>query len=668
MQKKLKRVVLTFGTLTFICAQQQPLMAQQKDTLLNEIVVSASRSRSVTKQSAPVQSLSKSKMEKLGMQELYEAVRSFSGASIKDYGGIGGVKTVSVRSLGAQHTAVSYDGVTISNTQGGQVDIGAFSLDNVEEVSLTIGQGDNIFQAARNFASSGILNIKSSAPKFLEDKRVNVGVQLKGGSFGMFNPMANLEGKISERWQVAVRGDWMRADGEYPYTLVNGNLVTEEIRKNSDVNTLKGELNLYGAVGKSGKIAIKANYLDSERGLPGSVILYNNKAEQRLWDKNGFAQIGYSNDFNQKWSLESKLKYTYNWNRYIDIDNKYVGGMQDDRYTQQEYYASAALRFRPSKFWNFTFSQDVFENILRSGIPECIDPNRISSMSALAGQYINDRLTVTASLLGVYNTEWVNKEGNAAPDREHLSPSLSLSYKLSKKQDIRVRASVKDSYRIPTFNDLYYARIGNSNLKPERATQYNLGFTYNGKLLESILDNVLFSVDGYYNSVKDKIVAIPTMFIWRMLNMGEVDILGADVNLGTSFSLSKHFMFNLSGNYSYQYAVDITDPTAKNYKHQIPYTPRHSGNVALTSINKWVDVGYTLAIVGDRYSLAQNIPSNLIKGYVEQNISLSHTFNIKETTLRLQGEVLNLGNAMYDVIRYYPMPGRQFRISVKYNF
>lgn len=667
MQKNFKRVVLLFGTLSFIYTQQQ-LFAQQKDTLLNEIVISASKARSVTKESAPVQSLSKSKMEKLGMQELYEAVRSFSGASIKDYGGIGGVKTVSVRSLGAQHTAVSYDGVTISNTQGGQVDIGAFSLDNVEEVSLTIGQGDEIFQSARSFASSGILNIKSSAPKFEENKRVNVGVQLKGGSFGMFNPMVSVEGKISERWQMSVRGDWMRADGEYPFTLVNGTLVTEEVRSNSDVSTIKSELNIYGAVGESGKITVKANYLDSERGLPGSVILYNNSANERLWDKNGFLQTGYSTDFNDKWSLESRLKYTYNWNRYIDIDNKYSGGMLDDEYTQQEYYASASLRYRPSNSWSFTLSQDVFENTLRSEIPECIDPNRLSALSALAGQYTTSKLTVTASLLGVYNTEWVNKEGDPAPDRKHLSPSLSLSYKLSNKKDIRVRASVKDAYRIPTFNDLYYARIGNSDLDPERATQYNLGFTYNGKLFERVLDNFIFSVDGYYNSVKDKIVAIPTMFIWTMLNMGEVDILGADINMGTNFTLSKHFSFNLSGNYSYQYAVDVTDPTAKNYKHQIPYTPRHSGNAALTCINRWVDVGYTLSVVGDRYSLPQNIESNLIDGYVEQNISLSHKFNIKESTLRLQAEVLNLADVTYDVIRYYPMPGRQYRLSVKYNF
>ena len=55
----------------------------------------------------------------------------FAGANVKDYGGIGGLKTVSVRNIGAAHTAVSYDGVVVSNSQAGQIDIGRFSLDNV---------------------------------------------------------------------------------------------------------------------------------------------------------------------------------------------------------------------------------------------------------------------------------------------------------------------------------------------------------------------------------------------------------------------------------------------------------------------------------------------------------------------------------------------------------
>lgn len=100
----------------------------------------------------------------MGVYDVAEAVKHFSGVNVKDYGGIGGLKTVSIRSMGAQHTGVIYDGVSISDCQSGQVDISRYSLSNVSELSLTIGQTDDIYQSAKAFASAGVLNIKTITP------------------------------------------------------------------------------------------------------------------------------------------------------------------------------------------------------------------------------------------------------------------------------------------------------------------------------------------------------------------------------------------------------------------------------------------------------------------------------------------------------------------------
>ena len=81
---------------------------------------------SVTREGTPLQIMDRAGIDRLGVQDLSEAVKRFSGVTVQDYGGIGGLKTVSVRSLGAKHTAVSYDGVTITDAQSGQVDISPF--------------------------------------------------------------------------------------------------------------------------------------------------------------------------------------------------------------------------------------------------------------------------------------------------------------------------------------------------------------------------------------------------------------------------------------------------------------------------------------------------------------------------------------------------------------
>lgn len=645
-----------------LCCMQGRCLAQ--DTLtVSKITASAAASPSL--QGAPAQSASRADIERLGVQELHEALRGFAGVSIRDYGGIGGVKTVSVRSLGAQHTAVAYDGIAISNTQSGQIDIGRFSLDNVDQVSIVIGQSDDIFQSAKMLSSAGALNIKTLRPSF-DGKSTNFSAGMKVGSFKTFNPSLLLEQKMGERWAGSATCDWLKSEGNYPFEIKNGTTVEHLKRLNSDVDRLRAEMNIFGQAGKNGELVLKGNWLSSERGLPGSVKLYNPQANERLWERSALASAAYTASFGAKWKLKSSVNYIYNWNRYLDVNEIYPTGKEDDNYTQRELAATATVLFNPNGPLRFSIAEDLSYNTLESNIPECAFPQRYSSLTALSGQYSGDRLKVTASLIGTLITEKV-KYGEPAPDRHHLSPSASISYKLLESTNLRIRASYKNSFRVPTFNDLYYMRVGNRNLQPEKANQFNLGFTWSGSQADGPFSYARATVDGYYNNVKDKIVARPTLFIWKMMNIGKVQMLGTDLSAEVRSDIAARQSIVASGAYSYQYAVDVTDPEAKNYRHQIPYTPRHSGSAALSWQNPWVNAALTLTASGKRYALPQNIASNLIEGYCELNLSLSHDFHPGRTVLHLQGEILNLTDCQYAVIQYYPMPGISFRINLKIN-
>lgn len=627
---------------------------------LKDVEVVGKSRPSVMRETTPLQIMNRSSIERLGVQDLSEAVKRFSGVTVQDYGGIGGLKTVSVRSLGAKHTAVSYDGVTITDAQSGQVDISRFSLDNVETVSLSIGQSDDIFQTARMYASAGALSIKTSRPEFT-NRPFHLKAQVKGGSFGLVNPYLRYEQRLGKKWSATLHGDFLRADGNYPFTLINGNIVEKKKRNNSDIETWRTELNLFGNLGKGGVLSVKGYYFDSKRGLPGSIILYNDYSGERLWDKNTFMQVLYENRFNEKWAIKAQAKYNYSWMRHLDVDNKYESGFQDDRYTQNEYYTSLSGLYTISDHLSVSLAEDFYVNTLDNTIPECPFPKRYTSLSALTAQYKNHRVTATVSLLGTYITEQVEK-GERPSNRKRLSPAASLSWRILSEQNVRLRFSYKDIFRVPTFNDLYYLRIGNTNLKPERATQYNIGLTWSGQL--SFMRYLSISADGYYNQVKDKIVAIPTMFIWKMMNLGEVSIGGIDVNLSTEIPVYDKLSLIGQLSYSWQHAIDITDKNDKNYRDQIPYTPKHSGTFSLSIENPWVNVSYLLSAVGDRYASPQNIEKNRIDSYAEQTISLNRQFAFSNCSLRLQFEVLNIGNINYDVIKYYPMPGRSFRAGI----
>ena len=135
---------------------------------------------------------------------------------------------------------------------------------------------------------------------------------------------------------------------------------------------------------------------------------------------------------------------------------------------------TVALLYQPSRTISVSLAEDVFANTLDATTPKCPFPTRYTSLTALAAQYKDERLTVTASLLGTYLTEKL-EIGEAAADRKRLSPALSASWRILKDYNLRLRASFKDAFRVPTFNDLYYDRIGNKELKSENAPQYNLG-------------------------------------------------------------------------------------------------------------------------------------------------------------------------------------------------
>ena len=72
--------------------------------------------------------------------------------------------------------------------------------------------------------------------------------------------------------------------------------------------------------------------------------------------------------------------------------------------------------------------------------------------------------------------------------------------------------------------------------------------------------------------------------------------------------------------------------------------------------------------VGERYYMSQNLPENRIDGYVEQSLSLSRNFNLKRGRIAVKAEVLNLADEQYDVIKYYPMPGRSWRLTGSFYF
>ena len=110
---------------------------------------------------APLHLLDRRDMLTMGVTDIADALHRMPGITLRDYGGAGGMKTVSVRGFGAKHTGVCYDGVMLSECQSGEIDLSRYSLDNVDRLSLVIGDNDDIFIPARQSSTPAVLNIQT---------------------------------------------------------------------------------------------------------------------------------------------------------------------------------------------------------------------------------------------------------------------------------------------------------------------------------------------------------------------------------------------------------------------------------------------------------------------------------------------------------------------------
>lgn len=632
---------------------------------IDEVMVVATRT---SQEVVPVQMLSGEKLRSLGTHSIADAIRYFSGVQIKDFGGIGGLKSINVRSLGSQHVGVFYDGVELGNAQNGIVDLGRFSLDNMESVSLYNGQKSATLQSAKDYASANAVYLRTKKPRFTDGKRNNWNFRLKGGSFMTVNPSVLWEHKISDRLSLSASTEFLYTTGRYKFTYAKQDgYDTTGVRQNGDVRMTRAEVALFGDI-EGGYWRAKVYFYDSERGYPGAVVRGKFVHQDRQRDDNFFAQGSFKKDFAPWYSLQVSGKYAYDYLHYLadprlDVTAMYV----DNRYRQQEAYLSAAHRFKPFRWWTLSLATDFQWNSLDADLRDFVYPLRYAGYGAAATAFEFGGLKLSASLLYTYIHDVLRASDAEMDDRHQLSPAVIASWKPFRDIDLELRAFYKKNYRMPTFNDLYYTFTGASWLEPEETVQYDFGATWHLIRSRGWFRGVDIQADVYFNQIDNKIIAMPTsnQFRWTMMNLGYVEILGVDA------AAQGYFRFGPVDvsprvNYTFQRARDLTDPTSEWYGGQVAYIPLHSCSVTLGAAYSSWSFNYSFIYTGERYESSANIPENYAQPWYTHDISLTKSFLFKGWELQATALVNNILNQQYEVVKCYPMPGTNFMIKVNF--
>lgn len=630
---------------------------------VKEVVVTG---KSTSRDVMPVQTLSGSELEKLRSNSIADALRYFSGMQIKDYGGVGGLKTVNVRSMGTNHTGICYDGIELGNAQNGQIDLGQFSLDNVEEISLYNGHRSALLQTASDYANAGTVYIRTRRPRFEKGRSTNLTLKAKYGASDLIRFSTLWEQRLSDNLSMSLSAEALNSSGKYKFRYrrfnIDGSTAydTTAVRNNGDVWSVRVEDNLFGHTSFA-TWSVKLYTYHSERGIPGAIVNNVWRRGERQHDHNSFVQGAMT--FTPTDWLTSKLtaKYAYYDTRYINRDTTQM--LIDNTYCQQEMFASLANMASLSSWWSVSLSYDFRYNKLDAALPLFSYPRRYTNMLSVASSMNYGGLKVQLGCLA--HTAKDHSKYQSVPHTTIYTPSAVLAWSPWQSDILTLRAFAKRSHRMPTFNDLYYTDMGNARLKPETALQYNVGFIVSRSFDHGLLSNVMLSSDVYYNSVHNKIVAYPKgqQFRWTMLNLGRVHIKGADIEAAMTLSPARDMTLTARLQYTYQQARDVTSSSDVYYNHQIPYIPWHSGSAILQLSWRNLDINYSFIYTGERYSQQENIRYNYVEPWYTSDLSASWRHGHWRVTL----EVNNLLSQDYDVILNYPMPKRNAAVTLEYK-
>jgi vitamin B12 transporter len=664
--------LLIWMTGIYLSIPGQLLFAQKPSDstrVLKNVTITGEKKQNPFVSVVPVQLLNHEALQEINAESIAGAAKYFSGVLIKDYGGLGGLKTISVRSLGGLNTGLAYDGISVADAQTGQTDLSKFSATFVQSLQLDQTNPQQILLPARIYSSASILSFTSNSfntTNFTQKKWV-AGVD--AGSFGLWQPYAGIYMPTGKNMVVSANGEATWANGSYPFNIDNGSFSHTAYRTNTDIRSFQGEVNIVNRFADSSQLQTKVWGYSSQRGLPGSIIFFNDISVQRLEDEDLFAQGRYLKKLNSETSLLVSAKYSSMYTKYTDPNFLNNAGGLDDRYSQNEIYGSVAVSHRTGKYFMFSIASDLASSHLSANINAFPTPTRTSLWNSFAVQFARSHWQFNASLLNT-NINDKTETGKAASNENKFTPTIAAGYKTASESPFLFRLSYKDIFRMPTFNDLYYTYNTNVDprLLPEYSSQYNAGITFS-KNFNSQLSQFNISVDGYYNYVKDKIISVPSqnLFVWTMENLGKVQIKGVDINGEAGGKFSEYLRWTARFAYTWQQALDVTDPSGSQYKNEIPYTPEQSGSALAALYYKNWNGGYSFLFSGSRYTLGENDPSNQLPAWNVSDVFLSWHTSFRDVRTTIRGEVNNIFDERYDVIHYYPMPGRSFKLSITIN-
>lgn len=582
-----------------------------------------------------------------------EALAPLAGVEVTSYGPVGAAESVSVRGSTSAQVLVLVDGVRVNDALSGGTDLSRLSLVGLEQISVEKGGGSSRYGAD---AVGGVVLFRTARkPSPLVLTVENLGYlprdHVVGYGFGKTAEDADPASLADAQtvslswgprwgdsvWRLAAQGTWARN----AYSFTDLNLETREL-ENADYRAASAALGVTVPTW-GGALSWDASGGWAEKGVPGSLSAPTPEARQEDGDWKSSVRFQTDRFFTDLLDLSLVL---HGGSRGLDYTDG-VTTANDGRHRlstagldlQQTAWVSdqLSIRYGSSGSWSRGESNTVGS------------PTRWVG-SGFVGTTLNFgpwswtpsvRYDATSGL-----------EGSAVG--EPWGASVSVAYRLSAAETWS--AAADRSYRVPSFQDLYWPLAdgaeGNPDLRPE--TSYGLDLTRSWAQGLAVL-----KTSAYLRLAQDVILWQPgDDGVWRPSNFGAALYPGAEAEYKTVLE-----GLEVTVRYSFLYTYVLSGDWTWQDDKRLPMTPVHTASFGWGQTSKTFQWRAEGRYVGLRYLKTANSAS--LPAYFVADLSGRWPLGT-QGALTLAAD--NLFGADYQTVSGYPMPGTRVRTAFEWTF
>lgn len=620
------------------------LMSQSTVVNLDEVQIMGSRKSSYSSDLHMVRIDSLLKTKYAG-SDLSQILMHETNLNITQYGGQGSLASLRLRGSAPSQTQINWNGIPVNSPTTGSIDLSLLCGGMADAIEIAYGAGGSLFG---NGTFGGSVNLFNK-PDW--DNRLTVSLAGEAGSWNHIKSGVTVRAG-GESFQYHLSGLYQSSPNAYRYENVfkSGNPV--EYRLNDSMNLMAIQQHFFFRLPHDWFIQYGFWWHSRDKQLPAPMS--STPSFTAFQKDRNLRQFIRATKWYKKSSVEMVAAFFTDSLLYGEKNINRDSVMRLSGIRSTDSYVSLYHRWFLSDHLTIESGADFeYQTALTGSYTGLAAESRGALFSLL--KLARKQLSANVSYRQVFYSMTGPKPLFAAAVQYHPSGS-----------EISLKGQVSNKFRFPTLNDRFWQPGGNRELMPETGVGYDAGMVWHrGHSAETGLN---LSTLLFIQNINNWIQWVPAGTFWSPRNVRQVRCQGLETDLTGRWNAGAATL-TAKVLYTYTESLDMSLPASESrYSRQLAYVPFHLVKVQYGINYHRFEVTAGYKYTGRRFTTDDHDPWLDLEPYHLADLSVGYTFLTRRDRIVVSGNLYNLFNSSYQMIRAYPAPGRSFYLSVNYLF